>query len=94
MQQFPLYYKGKALMRVGNVIYYGDMSEKYIVMLQILSSKKLDDLDLSGKVLIQLQYTDPEIKATDRVARSAERNGLYAAVDLASVWLERALAGK
>ncbi len=94
MRDFPLYYKGRALLRIGNMIYYGDMSEKYIVMLQILSSTKLDDIDLSGKVLVQLQYTDPDIKATDRVSKSAECNGLFAAVDLASVWLERALAGK
>jgi len=94
MNQFPLTYKGHALMRKDNIIYYGSMSDKYIVMIQILSSSPLEDVKLSGKVLVQLQFTDPEISAKDRVVKSAERVGLWNAVDLASVWLERALAPK
>ena len=94
MNQFPLTYKGHALMRKDNIIYYGSMSDKYIVMIQILSSSPMDDLKLSGKVLVQLQFTDPEISAKDRIVKSAERVGLWNAVDLASVWLERALAPK
>ena len=94
MNQFPLTYKGHALMRKDNIIYYGSMSDKYIVMIQILSSAPMDDLKLSGKVLVQLQFTDPEISAKDRIVKSAERVGLWNAVDLASVWLERALAPK
>jgi hypothetical protein len=81
-------------MRKDNIIYYGSMSDKYIVMMQILSSSPLEDVKLSGKVLVQLQYTDPEISAKDRIVKSAERVGLWTAVDLASVWLERALAPK
>ncbi|MBO7276126.1 MAG: hypothetical protein IKY46_05445 [Clostridia bacterium] len=94
MNQFPLTYKGHALMRKDNIIYYGSMSDKYIVMIQILSSTPMEDLKLSGKVLVQLQFTDPEISAKDRIVKSAERVGLWNAVDLASVWLERALAPK
>ena len=94
MNQFPLTYKGHALMRKDNIIYYGSMSDKYNVMMQILSSSPLEDVKLSGKVLVQLQYTDPEISAKDRIVKSAERVGLWTAVDLASVWLERALAPK
>ena len=94
MNQFQLTYKGHALMRKDNIIYYGSMSDKYIVMIQILSSSPMDDLKLSGKVLVQLQFTDPEISAKDRIVKSAERVGLWNAVDLASVWLERALAPK
>lgn len=94
MNQFPLTYKGHALMRKDNIIYYGSMSDKYIVMMQVLSSSPLEDIKLSGKVLVQLQFTDPEISAKDRIVKSAERVGLWTAIDLASVWLERALAPK
>jgi hypothetical protein len=45
-------------------------------------------------VAIQLQYTDPEISSKDRVVKSAERDGLYDAMELGSIWLERALSGK
>jgi len=94
MNQLPLTYKGRPLMRKDNLIYYGSMADKYIIMMQILSSSPLEDLKLSGKVLVQLQFTDPDISAKDRIVKSAERVGLFAAVDLASVWLERALAPK
>ncbi len=93
-KDFPLSYKGRPLMRKDTIIYYGSMSDKYIVMLQVLSSGKNGDLDLTKKVSIQLQLTDPDISSKDRVIKSAEREGLYNAMDIASIWLERALSGK
>ena len=35
-----LVYKGHPLRRVDNLIYYGTMAEKYIIMMQVLDSKK------------------------------------------------------
>ena len=90
----PLTYKGYPLMRKDSILYYGNMSDKYIIMLQILSSEDKHDLKLSQKVSIQLQLTDPDISSKDRVVKSAERDGLYNAMDLASIWLTRALSGK
>lgn len=91
---FPLYYKGFPLMRKDNIIYYGNMSDKFIIMLQILSAKDKQDIKLSDKVSIQLQLTDPDISSRDRVVKSAERDGLYNAMDIANIWLVRALSGK
>ena len=51
----------------------------------------LDDLELATKVSVQLQRTDPAAKARDRVVKKSEKSSLYAAMDVASVWLERAL---
>jgi hypothetical protein len=87
----PLSYKGRPLMRKGNIIYYGSMADRYITMLQVLDSQKQGDIELSGKVSIQLQHTDPAISSKDRVMKSAQRQGLWNAMDVASVWLERAL---
>jgi len=89
-----LTYKGYPLVRNGNIAYYGNITDKYIVMMQVLSTEKVDDLNLSGKVAIQLQLTDPAAPASERIVKSAEKVGLYEAMDVASVWLERALAGK
>jgi len=89
-----LVYKGHPLRRVDNLIYYGTMAEKYIIMLQVLDSKKEQDLTLSTKVSIQLQLTDPDLKSRDRVVKRSEKDSLYAAMDIAAIWLERALAGK
>ena len=92
--KIPLSYKGHPLRRTDNLIYYGTMAEKYIVMLQVLSSKKVDGLDVADKVSVQLQLTDPDLKSRDRVVKKSEKDSLYAAMDVASVWLERALSNK
>ena len=89
-----LVYKGHPLRRAGNLIYYGTMAEKYIIMMQVLDTKKEQDLDLASKVSIQLQLTDPDLKSRDRVVKKSEKDSLYAAMDIATVWLNRALAGK
>lgn len=93
-EALPLSYKGHPLMRKDSIIYYGDMSQKYVIMLQVLSSEKQGDTKVSQRVSIQLQYTDPEISSKDRVLKSAERDGLFNAMDIASIWLDRALNGK
>ena len=87
-----LTYKGKPLVRNGNTIYYGNMSDKYVIMMQIMSTKTVNDLELVDKVIIQLMYTDPDIKTRDRVVKKSEKHGLYNAMDIGSIWLERALA--
>ena len=87
-----LEYKGHPLRRKGNLIYYGSMADKYIIMLQILETKKVKDLDVATKVSVQLQLTDPELKSRDRVQKKTEKDSLYAAMDVAMVWLARALS--
>lgn len=93
-EKIPLTYKGHPLRRKDNLVYYGSMAEKYIIMLQILDTKKDKDLDVATKVAVQLQLTDPDLKSRDRVVKKSEKDSLYAAMDVASVWLERALSGK
>ena len=93
-EKIPLSYKGHPLRRKDNLIYYGTMAEKYIIMLQVLDTKKVDDMDVASKVSVQLQLTDPVLKSRDRVVKKSEKDSLYAAMDVASVWLERALSGK
>jgi len=93
-ENIPLSYKGRPLRRKDNLIYYGTMAEKYIIMLQILSTKNVDGLEMADKVSVQLQLTDPDLKSRDRVVKKSEKESLYDAMDIASVWLERALATK
>lgn len=89
-----LEYKGHPLQRKDNIIYYGSFSDTHIIMLQILETKKVKDLDVATKVSVQLQLTDATLKSRDRLVRKGEKNSLYEAMDFASVWLDRALAGK
>lgn len=89
-----LQYKGRPLQRKDNFIYYGSFADKYIIMMQVLETRKVKDLDVASKVSVQLQLTDPSIKSRDRVVKKAEKDGLYAAIDVAAVWLDRALAAR
>ena len=56
-EKIPLVYRGHPLRRKDNLIYYGSMADKYIVMLQVMDTKKVDDLDVATKVAVQLQLT-------------------------------------
>ena len=89
-----LVYKNHPLRRIDNLIYYGSMADKYIVMLQILETKKEQDMEVATKVSVQLQLTDPDLKSRDLVVKKSEKDSLYAAMDVGAIWLERALSGK
>ena len=87
-----LTYKGKPLVRNGNTIYYGFPNEKYVIMMQILATKPVDDVEVASKVSIQLINTDPNVSIREKIVKSSEKKGLYAALDIAEIWLSRALA--
>lgn len=93
--KLPLEYKGFPLVRKDNMIYYGRMSDPYIIQMQVMESIPVDEaMSMATKVSVQLQSTDENQRNRDRVIRSSEKNSLYAAMDLAYIWLNRALKAK
>ena len=88
-----LMYKGKPLVRNGDTIYYGNMSDDFVIMMRIASKKEFEGYDLASKVTVQLLSTDPDASAKERVVKTSEKKGLFAAMDIAEVWLDRALRG-
>ena len=82
-----LVYRNHPLRRVDNLIYYGSMADEYIVMLQILETKKEKDMDVASRVSVQLQLTAPDLKSQDRVVKKTEKDSLYAAMDVGAIWL-------
>ena len=86
-----LTYKGKPLVRKGNEIYYGDMSEKFIVKFVILSSKKDGKLEIADKVSVELLDSNTYKPAKDRVIKNSTKDDLFTALDLGFTWLEREL---
>lgn len=94
MAEEILTYKGRPLMRKDNFIYYGSMADSHIVMLQILEHKTVQGEQIASKVSVQLQLTDPNVKGRSRIVKKTEKEGLYTALDVGCVWLDRALAGK
>lgn len=84
-------YKGKPLVRCGDELYYGSMTDKYVIRMLIKSKKTEGDTEVADKVSIQLLSTDPDISPKKQLIKSSEKSGLYVALDLADAWLERAL---
>ena len=85
----PLSYRGKPLARCGNVLYLGDLNASHFVMMQIISTEKVEDMDVPQKVVVQLIANNPDLSPKDRVLKRAMKDGLYGAMDIGSVWLSQ-----
>ena len=83
-----LMYKGKPLVREKNVIVYGDMRDEYYLFLMILTTKNVGEIETPDKILIQILSTD----GRQTIIKQGEKSGLYDALDIGTIWLERALA--
>ena len=88
-----LMYKGKPLVRCGNTIYYGNSYDPFVILINVVSTKKVGELNVADRVSIQLLNTDPNVRPRERIVKKSEKKGLYAAMDIGSIWLERALSG-
>ena len=80
-----LNYKGKPLVRKGNEIYYGDMSEAFIVKFELISG------DIDGKVTVTLLDSNTDAPIKDRTKKESTKDNLFDALDLGFTWLEREL---
>ena len=87
-------YKGRPLVRCGDEIYYGSMEEPYVIRMQIKSKKEVNGEQIADKVTVQLMATDPYLSPRRALIKSSEKKGLFLAMDIADIWLGRALAGK
>ncbi len=86
-----LEYKGRPLVRNKNTVYYGSMSDPYVVCLNIKNSTDFKDIKLSDTVTIQLLSTDETLSPKERMIKRSEKKGLFTALDLGAAWLERQL---
>lgn len=84
-------YKGKPLVRCDDELYFGSMADRFVIRMQIKSKKTVGDTEIADKVAIQLLCTDPDLSPRKQLVKSSEKSGLYVALDIADVWLERAL---
>jgi hypothetical protein len=86
-----LMYCGKPLVREKNAICYGDMSDKYILFMIILSNKKIEgtDYEVPDNIIVQILSTDLTKPAHERMVKQFEKNGLYAAMEIGLIWLDK-----
>lgn len=89
MSQEFLQYRGRPLVRSGDTLYYGSMGDKCVAHLQIKSKTEDQGLSMANSVVVQLILTDESLPLKDRIVKKAERDGLYEALSIASIWVER-----
>lgn len=82
-------YKGYPLVRKGDEIYYGNMYDNYVIMMQIVEKTKVGDLDVASKVRIYKMATDEKLSPMEAIVKQSEKSSLYEALDIAYVWLSR-----
>lgn len=86
-----LTYKGKPVYRQGNRIYYGNLEDDLILVIDILESKTLYDREISTKVAFAVQDNTGDELGKGQIFRKGERDNLYKAFDMGSWWLQDAL---
>ena len=89
-----LNYKGRPLVRCGDTLYYGNMEDKFVIQLTIKDKEPDGDITSAKKILVQLLDTDTSVDPVKRIIKKSEKEGLYNAMDIGAIWLERALADK
>ncbi len=81
-----LEYKGRPLVRQGDDIYYGDLSDKYHVYMMIMTEKNSPKSSESVPGTIMVQLLDSATKAPEKQQIT---NGLAEAFEFADAWLSR-----
>ena len=84
-------YKGKQRVGCGDTVYYGEMKDKYVIKMVIKSKQPAAEMEGADKVSVQLISTDPNLSPRKAIVKSSEKASLYLAIDIASVWLQKAL---
>ena len=79
-----LEYRGWPLVREDNTICYGDMNEKCILILEIMSYSAQN---LPDKILIQVV----DSKDPNKIIRQGSFSGLHEAFTMGEIWLDQAL---
>lgn len=85
-----LMYKGKPIYRIGNRIYYGNLDDSLILVMDIVETEKVGEFDVTKKVKFHIQDNTGELGKGQNY-RSGEREDLYKAFDIGSWWLQDAL---
>ena len=79
-------YCGKPLVKNGNIICYGNPARKAVLVLTVLTTKDFHGKEIPDMIFVQVQDTK-----SGEILKQSEKYGLYEALDLGKVWLEKEL---
>ncbi len=83
-------YKGLPLVRSGNTIYYGNMSDEMVANLNIQSTREENGMKIADKIMVVLMRTAKDIDPQEMVVKTSMQESLFKALDIANIWLSRA----
>ncbi len=89
MSQEVLMFKNRRVVRQGDKIIYGNLTDSHIAEISIASKKKVGNIEIADKVDVTLLLSDTSLSKRKRTVKTSKKNGLFSAFDLASVWLTR-----
>ena len=89
-----LTYKGRPLVRCKNDIYYGNLSDPYVIFMQVLTTKEENGVQVADRVHVTLLSTDTTKSPIERMVQQSNKNGLYSAVETGTIWPDKGLAKK
>lgn len=81
-------YKGLPLVRKGNQLYFGNMYDEFVVWIEIKGTEKVGDVDVANSVMIRKMATDPTLPPNQAIVKTAKKDSLYEALDIACAWLK------
>jgi hypothetical protein len=79
-----LEYKGRPLVRQGDELFYGDMTDKFYIFMLIMTKKEVGDNEIPDKVMVQLCESSSKNPKEQKIL-----NGLKEAFEFADAWLDR-----
>ena len=82
-------YKKRPLVRNQDTIYYGRMTDPYVVMMQIKTKKPQNGMEMADRISLQMISTDLDVPPDKMVLRRSEKQGLSQALEIAAIWLDR-----
>ena len=82
-------YKGFPLVRKGNEIYYGNMSDEYVTYMNVVSTHDENGVATADKIKVFMMKTEKGLDPISAIVKSSDRTTLYDALYIANIWLSR-----
>ncbi len=77
-------YKNRPMVREDNVICYGNLADRYVIKMIIMTEKEYKGHNVPDQIYLQLLDAKEDI-----VVKEGMKSGLYNALDIGIAWLDR-----
>ncbi len=85
-----LEYRGRPFVREGNMIYYGNMDDDYVLLFTIMTTTEFMGKEVPDMIVVQILST----KDNMNIVKQDVTHGFYDAFDKGVIWLERYAGGE